>query len=173
MSMLKLSAPWMIHYRKINAMFENDKQVNVIFDEDKMEIRLYVEDAAKANALDMLLRDEISFGDTVLKVTVIPANKGVLTLGAENDGFSSELYNSAFYMNPAFSYVKTVPPSMGFGACYVVFAKKVVQYFNDSLSDVNGFCSTLYQEIAKDIFADVPGVFYCTDTAERCEYLPF
>ena len=47
---------------------------------------------------------------------------------------------------------------------YVVFKKEVVQYFNDSLGDIHGVCSTLMQDIAKDIFEDTEGVYFCTDT---------
>ena len=52
---------------------------------------------------------------------------------------------------------------------YIVFKNKVVQYFNDDLKDVNGFCSTLYQKIAKDIFAEngCETACYCTDVSEN------
>ena len=46
--------------------------------------------------------------------------------------------------------------------CDCVFAKEVVQYWNDSLSDPYGKVSTLYQDIAKDIFEDTDGVMFCT-----------
>ena len=49
---------------------------------------------------------------------------------------------------------------------YVVFVNEVVQYFNDDLGDVYGQCSTLYQEIAKDVFGETEGVFFCTDVEE-------
>lgn len=40
---------------------------------------------------------------------------------------------------------------------------KVVQYFNDDLGDAHGVCSTLYQEIAKDVFGEHEGIFFCTN----------
>lgn len=48
---------------------------------------------------------------------------------------------------------------------YVVFKNCVVQFFNDNLNDIYGNISTLYQDIAREIFADAEweGVFYCTD----------
>ena len=46
---------------------------------------------------------------------------------------------------------------------YAVFQSKVVQFFNDDMSDINGNCTTLYQEIAKDVFSGrAEGVFFCT-----------
>lgn len=48
---------------------------------------------------------------------------------------------------------------------YVVFEKEVVQYWNDNLADYNGLTSTLYQDLAKEIFEDanLDGVYFCTD----------
>jgi hypothetical protein len=51
---------------------------------------------------------------------------------------------------------------------YVVFKNRVVQFFNDNLNDPHGVISTLYQDIADEIFADMPyqahgGIAYCTD----------
>ena len=57
-------------------------------------------------------------------------------------------------------------------AKYVIFANKVVQYFNDSLSDAHGVCSTLYQDIARDVFGDDCGVYFCTDLEEKSTGAP-
>jgi len=50
---------------------------------------------------------------------------------------------------------------------YVVFKPEIIQYYTDSLADARGICSTLNQEIAKDIFGEIPGVFFCTDLVEN------
>ena len=44
---------------------------------------------------------------------------------------------------------------------FAVFAKEVVQYYNDDLTDINGLKSTLYEDIARDVF-DIDGINYCT-----------
>lgn len=41
--------------------------------------------------------------------------------------------------------------------------KEVVQYFNDNIGDINGNCSTLYEIIARDIFPNVNGIYFCTE----------
>ena len=46
---------------------------------------------------------------------------------------------------------------------YCVFKKEVAQYWGDNLGDPHGNVSTLYQEIAKDIFGESGGVIFCTD----------
>ena len=35
------------------------------------------------------------------------------------------------------------------------------------MHDINGNCSTLYQEIAKDVFGEDEGICFCTDTEEK------
>jgi hypothetical protein len=52
-----------------------------------------------------------------------------------------------------------------FSATYVVFKNCVVQFFNDNLNDCHGIISTLYQDIAAEIFedADLHNVYYNTD----------
>ena len=48
---------------------------------------------------------------------------------------------------------------------YVVFKNCVVQFFNDNLNDCHGIVSTLYQDIASEVFGDagVTNVYYNTD----------
>ena len=46
---------------------------------------------------------------------------------------------------------------------FIVFEKVVVQWFSDSIGDWYGLTSTLYQDLAKDIFGNIDGVYFCTD----------
>ena len=157
MGKLKLSAPWITFYHEIEAMFGEDPEIRIVFDEDNYKIKLYVDNAEKADALTQILPAEKVFGNIIVKVVVIPANK------LKEDVLS--IYEKAFKGNPVLSYVKRVEGTIfAYPASYVVFKNKVVQFFNDDLSDVNGYRSTLYQEIAKDIFENKNGIYFCTDT---------
>ena len=49
---------------------------------------------------------------------------------------------------------------------FVVFVPEVVQFYNDDLGDINGLCSTLYQDLAKDLFGEEAGIYFCTDKVE-------
>ena len=151
---LKLSTPWVIFYREVEAMFKDDPEVRVVFNEEEPEVKLYVENAEKADALIQLLPKKVDFGNVELKVTVIPANK----LGTNK----ASLFEKAFKGNPAFSFI-TGHNIFNKPMTYVVFKNKVVQYYTDNLGDIYGNCSTLYQEIAKDIFGKHEGVYFCTD----------
>ena len=155
MSKVNLSSPWVTFYREVDALFAEDQEVTVVFDEDECELKLYVENAAKADALTQLLPSERVFGNVTVKVTVIPAN--------EKSPSKIQLFRTAFEGNNALSYTETVEGVFTNPISYVVFENKVVQYFNDDLGDAHGICSTLYQNIADDLFEDCEGIYFCTD----------
>lgn len=151
----KLAAPWISFYREIEAMFKEDEQVHPVYDEENNVVKLYVEDQEKAEALEKILPDHRTFGNVTVTVAVIPANK----LTEVRDTW----FRKAFEGNPAVSYITTIEDVFNNPITYVVFKNKVVQYYNDDLGDVHGNRSTLYQEIAKEIFEDHEGIFFCTD----------
>lgn len=155
---MKLSSPWVEFYRKIEALFEQDDEVKVVYEEGNNEVKLYVENARKADALTQLLPVEKTFGNVTLKITVIPANDGKVS--------KADLFAEAFDGNPALSYIQHVDAVIG-TFDYAAFQNKVVQFFNDNLSDINGNCSTLYQDIAKDVFGTEAGVFFCTEAGSE------
>lgn len=158
MALLKLSSPWMNYYHEISAFFRNDPDVRIVYDEEENEIKVYVSDNKKAVALSELLPTEKVYGNVILKVTVVLPNS-YSRIPAD------QLFDVALKGNTALSFIKTVQGVLSNNLTYVVFKKEVVQYFNDNLGDIYGNCSTLYQEIAKDIFNAIDGVYYCTDFA--------
>ena len=165
MARLKLSSPWEIYYKEVTAMFGQDHEVHVVMDDDNMQLVLYVENARKAEALEKILPVEKEFGNVKLSIMVVPANKEKENYELGDD--LQDIFNAAFYDNTAFVYSRMIPFLFdGNPLYYIVFDKVVVQYYNDDLGDINGLCSTLYQEIAKDIFKEMPGVFYCTNNEE-------
>lgn len=180
MANLKMVSPWIDYYHMVQAMFAEDKNVIVVFDEEDVTLKLYVKEQEKASALAMLLPDEKTFGNVTLKIEVYPGNLHI-KLGCNgfktepdpaDDGYIAKLFGIAFHNNSALQDTKVVDGFIGFNATYIVFDKKVVQYHNDSLADIDGKRSTLYQEIAKEIFVEFPGVFYCT-SSEKSSNLPF
>jgi hypothetical protein len=156
MEKLGLSAPWTTYYKQIKALFAEDKDIKVIFDQDSCAIKLFVEDAEKADALTKLLPVEKAFGNVTVKIMVIPANAPL----AES---RASLVEKAFKGNPAVSTIFSVEGIFGNPINYVAFVPKVVQFFNDDLSDLHGNCSTLYQELAKEVIGQEGGIYFCTD----------
>lgn len=188
MAKLKLSSPWVSYYHKVRTMFQNDPFVCVVYDEDDCAINLYVDNGPKAAALETLLPASKEFGTAVgsanvtLHINVIPSNRALSRMKSckkqmqiSEDGEEinfEDLFESAFYCNDVYHRTYTVFGPYGYNAIYVMFRKKVAQYYDDNLADYNGVRSTLYQDLAKEIFEEIPGVFYCTEVnQEHC--LPF
>lgn len=155
---LKILSPWQVWYADVKAMFQEDKEIRVVFDNDTLELTLYVENADKADALGQLLPTEKHFGNQVVKVAVVPANAPKTTLKVSR----GNLYERAFANNPALDSVVVISGIMVNDLTYVIFKKTVVQYYIDDLGDPHGNKTTLYQDIAKNIFEATEGVFFCT-----------
>lgn len=163
MARIGLAPPWITYVNEVTQMFLYDPEVHVVYNNDECEVKLYVDTASKAAALTQLMPSEREFGNVVLRITIVPANNNV---GLPKFSNKASVYNAAFNGNGAFAFTKQVTGIFSNDLVYVVFKNKVVQFFNDDLSDIYGQCSTLYQNIAKDVFNDAEGVFFCTDAEE-------
>ena len=164
MAILYLSAPWHMYYKELCLLFEHDEEVRIIYDMDEQVISIYVDNAVKAEVMAAVLPTEKKFGNVTLTIVVIPANKNL----RRSCGFD---YENLFYGNPIVNEVYTVDGIMTNPITYVVFKKEVVQYFTDDLGDAHGMCTTLYQDIAKRVFEEHEGVFFCTDTKNPGDYI--
>lgn len=151
MSKVNMVSPWENFYKEIQLMFEDDPDIDVVILDNVKTVRIYVDVASKADALQELLPTEKTFGEVTVKITVIPPNKKI----------KADVFARALEGNPIF---EEAAEAKDFN--YIFFRKEVVQYWNDNLGDGHGITSTLYQEIAKDVFGEIPGVFYCTTTKE-------
>ena len=164
MEKVSMVSPWMDYVHKLEAFFKKDDDVTIEFvDGEDRKIKIFVETDKKAEALEKLLPESVTFGNVSVKIIVIPANEGEESKAA--------LFRAAFEGNDAISFIETVsPPFSSNPFTYVVFEKEVVQYWNDNLGDINGLRSTLYQDLAREIFAgegeSTGGVYFCTDIDE-------
>jgi hypothetical protein len=172
MAKLNLLSPWATFYNELKAFFEKDDEVTVVYNEDENIVNLYVDNPEKAAALTELLPVEKKFGSVTLQIKVIPANADtkrftvIRTSLAGNEPEMIDLYGMALRGNHNFDGITTVHGIFSNPITYVIFTKRVIQYYNDSLGDVNGVCSTLMQNIANDIFEKKDGVYFCTSTSE-------
>ena len=160
---LRLSAPWILLYNQIEALFRKDPAVSVVYvenwDGSEKTIKLYVDGHDKVGALEKLLPKVYMFGGVAVNVEILPSNL---------DGCTRlELFQKAFEGNPAF--VGTIAAQEEFAPFdlnYVVFKAEVVQYESDNIGDPNKLTSTLYQELAREIFKDEKNVLFCTEKME-------
>ena len=158
MAKLNQSAPWVTYVSELEQMFKYDSEVHVVYDEEKYTVRMFVESGTKASALKQLLPEEKTFGDVKLSIVIVPANGTFIPIPDDDSPFYFALRG-----NGAFAFIKVISGIFSNVITYVVFKNKVVQYFDDNLGDIYGQRSTLYQEIAKNLFNKIDGVFYCTD----------
>ena len=163
MAKLNLSPPWVVYYRKLSAFFREDSEVRITYDDIEQEIKLYVNNAEKAVALENLLPSEQNFGNVTLYITIVPANQ--TCFDSVKAGYSTNMIDivRALFDNKAVVGIKVVDGIMTNKMTFVIFKKEVVQYFTDDIGDYHGICSTLYQDLAKEIFGSIDGVFFCTD----------
>lgn len=154
-----LSAPWIAYYEKLCLLFKKDPEVSVVFKQDEdgdKKIEIYVSNNRKAEAISKILPCYISFGNVIVPIIVLPSN----------DEDEDWIYNfmDAFDGN---EIIDDIAQDMGLtrDMNYVIFKKEVAQYYNDNIQSVDGFSSTLYEDIAREIFKDAPaGTFFCTSS---------
>lgn len=150
-----LSAPWIEHYRKIDALFGCDPDITVKYDEEEKEVKLLVKGTDKADALYALLPNEVKFGNEVLRIKICPANESISL---------SEAFARAFIGNPLFKHAFDIHPEGSSNAfTFVMFKPEVIQYWNDNLGDPHGIVTTLAQDLAKDVFINSLGALYSTE----------
>ncbi len=158
-----LSSPWVQFYREVEMLFSKDGEINVIYDEVNRELKLYVSNGTKAAILSEMFPETKKFGRVELKITVIPANR---CSEAGKNYLKSELFEG----NGAVAFIRVIDGVFDNLLQYVVFKKNVVQYYTDDLGDYYGIRSTLYEQIARDVFEDCGGVFFCTDVTESMTF---
>jgi hypothetical protein len=143
----------------MKALFGQDPEIHIDFNDEDDELIMRVDNPTKAAALEELLPDAVEFGDVVLYITVVPGNATYT---------KADLFRIAFTGNPAFSFMETVnDETFSFPANYCVFKNEVVQFPADDLSSYYGVKSTLYEDIAEEVFDDMhDGIYFCTDLPE-------
>lgn len=164
MGNLAIQSPWVIYYKKLNELFRLDEDIQINYDNEECTIKMYVKDPYKADALSKLLPETKTFGNVTLKINIIPANDGISV---------ADMLKIAFRGNPVISYItddeddeEPYDGMITHDINYFVFQKEVVQIFADNLRDVNGVYSTLYQDIASEIFGEHENIAFCTDVEE-------
>ena len=158
---LKLSPPWITYINKLEALFDGDPAIAFNIDMSVPSVTLSGYNGDKNAALLKLLPSEKAFGSVILKINIDDP--------ISNIAFPTPkaLFDTAFEGNPAYAY-SISPTEEGywfFSFTYVVFKNCVVQFFNDNLNDCHGLISTLYQDIAAEVFekAGLTNVYYNTD----------
>ena len=159
------SSPWISFARKLYVLFEQDPDIQLVYeDADDPEVKMYVNNAIKADALGKKLPTSVEFGNVSLKITVIPSND------EENP---VDIFKNIFTGNPIFKgIISTDTSSRTPGFNHVILENKVVQFFDDQLNDPNKVESTLYEDIAREVFEAENGIFFNTEISDDAVIWP-
>jgi len=167
---LGLSSPWDLYYREVEALFKHDKDIKVEMDDEELALNIIVKTVDKYAALIMLFPNFKKFGNVNLKININLSISSKIDLDKIEDVVDEysrkpliAILAQLFQDNPILSFIKTISGVFVNDLHYVVFKKEVVQYFADNLGDIYGQISTLYQDLAKDVIGELPGICYCTD----------
>lgn len=159
---LKLSPPWITYVNMVTALFDGDPQIAINYNNENTTLVIATNNGDKATALRRVLPEEKIFGKVKLTIDIDGrfSNRAFVS--------NEELMTILFERNPALSFVKTIEGIIT-NFTYVVFKNVVVQFFNDNLNDIHGVISTLYQNIAEELFAEANliGVVYNTDIERK------
>ena len=160
METTKMSPPWVVYRNKVNALFEDDKEITVgevveADDEGNYKFPIYTQNASKFKALNSLIEKEVGLGNITLFVS--PVYTGTEAIYDE-----ASLLEDLFKGNPIFNSIRKTSSPFG-EAVYCLFEPEVIQYPADNTADYYGLESDLAQNIAFEIF-DTNHVNFCTDS---------
>lgn len=148
-----LSAPWEEYAKKVEALFEFDPEITVKFKD--LTLNVYVESHDKYEALINLMPEKKKFGNVSIVINIYPSNK------VKNDAF---YIANLFKGNENITQMREV--TVGTNPMFFVeFKKQVVQYYTDNLADLHGNRTTVMEQIAREVFDDINGVYFCTDNS--------
>lgn len=149
---LKIQSPWVITYKKIKALFERDTDLDIStiinLPDGNYAVSISSKNTAKLQAIEKILKPEFVFGNIKLLITFVYEENNLIGLNAYDfkTAFANNDVVKAVYERE--DYTKTTT------FAYVLFAKEVIQFYNDDLMDYYGNYNGLAQDIAKEIFKD-------------------
>lgn len=194
MKNVQLSSPWESVHHMLEAFFKEDPEITVSkIDYSRMLLTIYVANVDKYLALKKILKTSYVYPKVTLEIDLVcnvdatqikyntPGAKKSSTYNFDDedsisliiDGYDSldaddepiYILQTALTGNDIFDKIEIVEmDDVYFYFC--IFKKKVIQYFNDVLSDPNGNESTLAQNIAPQIFDIKSPIMYCTETTD-------
>jgi len=157
-----VNPPWLTFWNKLKATLGADCSVTV----DPLDVsgspyvaRITVPDPAQAAATVALLNPQHAFGNVVVVVEVRDGLGLVVT--ATGPGSAEELsewVRVAFRNNGWYRDV-VIKDLLGHRRVYPVFAKSVVQFFNDDLSELHSNFNVAAASVFANVLEHAPGGF--------------
>ncbi|WP_336787264.1 hypothetical protein [Paenibacillus sp. MMO-177] len=169
---ISLSPPEFTYFNEIKYSVGKDPLVKVGQLEDhgdgQFGIKLFVKGIKKAKALATLIASDKIIGEISIHVKVISSGKTISpiarTLTAKE---IAGLYRIAFRTNRIFQFV-ALRSILGHTFVYPVFRIKVVQFYNDDLSDFYGNYNNVAAFVFRNVLlSEIGGVHIQFSTAKK------
>jgi len=173
MSKVNLANPITGHANELAAFLAKDADIHTKFEFKRRVLRIYVDDAAKAEALACVLKKRIELGKLYLDIAIYPPN-GDKGYGKKldvklNDLEKGEpevlkaLWKTAFKGNKNFVRVLQAKDRTGTIWTFALFNRVAVQWLNDDIQNPELTTSALPETVVKTFAAEHLGVQVSTD----------
>ncbi|CAM3339343.1 hypothetical protein PALU110988_17130 [Paenibacillus lupini] len=173
---ISLSPPEFTYFNEIKYSIGKDPLVRIgplaDLGDGQFEVTLYVKGLKKAKALATLIAPDKVIGGINIHVKVV--NNGKVVSPIERELSPQEiaaLYRIAFRTNRFFHFV-TLRSIFGNTFVYPVFRIRVIQFFNDDLSDFygnyNNVAALVFRNVLRTVIDDIP-IQLSTDKKKSCK----
>jgi len=157
-----LSPPWYTYWNKIKSTVGASPSIKVSDLEPtspaNYKVTIRSDNGGEANALAQILASSATFGNISLSVVVI--NPEQIIINPTSPEIVINLFNTAFRSNPLYVEAKSKPLLAGSTEIvFPIFAEKVVQFFNDDLTDYYSNANLVAADAFKAVLQSHVGVF--------------
>lgn len=168
---LKLSPPWDGYMSMLASFFAGDKRVRVGYCEDGVGT-IEVFDQKMFDALSMVLRTKIRFGNVRLRINLVLGE----CVKHDRNGKRRQIemtdlqaLKEVLRLNPAFSKIKSEKGAM-FDFVFCIFKPLVIQWYNDNLGNPWKLSASTYEQQADFVFKRELGVSFTTEPPKGAKF---
>lgn len=154
---VKLSPPWVGHMSMLASFFKGDKRVRIGSVEGRTGIiEVFCNDMYQA--LSLVLRQKIRFGNVTLNINLVPSNGMKLKTKEMSD---LDALKVVLKKNPAFDKIRTTKDGpMQFVTA--LFKPVVLQWYNDNIGNPWKLTTSIFESEANKVFKGELGICWST-----------
>jgi hypothetical protein len=156
-----MQSPWVVFHKGLFNLLNSDPDLsveNTIRDcgHGLYESHISSYNYKKLTALKKILKTEIDMGNITVRV--------VFDYEAPSDTITAEDWKTAFDGNPLFKGLVNVPITPDSSINYAIFAREILTYFVDDLTDIYGNRHIIVADLVKQLSNETAGINVCTET---------
>ena len=157
---LGLQSPWIILHKGLYNLFAQDPDITVAPNMIQCEGGVYETHISSSNyeklsALKKIIRNETKMGNITARV--------VFDYDAPTDDIGVEDWKAAFAGNPLFKDIIAVPTPTGGEIDYVLFARDILTYYIDDITDLYGNKHIIVADLVKQVANETSNINICTE----------